>query len=181
MLELDGAGFETLIRQCHEQRAADEWTADEPVAAPTNCDPPRLKVLLVEDDADDSMLVERCLDHMAHYEPQITVAGTLVAARFAFISDDFDVILLSDGLRSAPATELLAAFGDPLERCPVLVLTGYLPQADQALAVPDDAPACLAKSVLSPKVLETRIRQVLRTHAQHCTLMSIAAVPQGAG
>ena len=165
MLEVDGRDNETLNEGCNEACATE----------PASCEPPRLKVLLIEDDAVDSTLIERCLDHMAKYERQLTVAGTLAAALFAVSADDFDIILLSDGMRDTPAAALLAALGDPLERCPTVLLTSYRSPATEGQALSLGAAACLAKLGLSPKLLEACIEQALRQHAQHCTRMSLAA------
>ena len=43
--------------------------------AAVSCEPPVVNLLVVEDNAADYALIERCLTHMARFEPRITLAG----------------------------------------------------------------------------------------------------------
>ena len=169
MLELDGTDDDTVPTGFAEPLAPER----------ISCEPPRLKILIVADDAADSLLIERCLNHMARYEPQITTAGTLAAAGFAAASDDFDVILLDGDMPGTRGMEPLATFGSPGDRCPALMLTRLLSPEAERLALSLGAAACLAMHDLSPKKLETTIHQALHAHAEHCTLMALTANPTG--
>ena len=174
MLELDGTDDDSLPM----------GFAEPPAPERISCEPPRLKILIVADDAAVSLLIERCLNHMARYEPQITTAGTLAAAGFAVASDDFDVILLDGDMPGTrgPGTlgmEPLATFGSPGDRCPALMLSRLLSPEAERLALSLGAAACLAMHDLSPKKLETTIHQALHAHAEHCTLMALTANPTG--
>ena len=164
MLELDGTDDDFLPAGFAEP-AAPECIS---------CEPPRLKVLIVADDAADSLLIERCLEHMVRYEPQITTAGTLAAASFAAVSDDFDAILLDYDMPGIRGTELTVTFGSPTDRCPAVMLTRRLSPEFEREALSLGAAACLAKSGLTAKGLETTIHQAVRAHAEYCTLMALA-------
>ncbi len=133
-----------------------------------NSDPPRIKVLVVEDDAADFKLIERCLQHMALYETQIVLAGSLEAGRFAISADDFDLVLLDYEINGECGIDLLADMtrGGGLG----VILSSYLNSDMQHEALELGAAACLAKSDLSAKVLETVIRQALREQALQRTL-----------
>lgn len=133
-----------------------------------SCDPPRIKVLVVEDDAADFKLIERCLQHMALYEAQIVLAGSLEAGRFAISADDFDLVLLDYEINGECGVDLLA---DMTERGGVgVILSSFLNSDMQHEALEMGAAACLAKCDLSAKVLETVIRQALREQALQQTL-----------
>ena len=46
-----------------------------------SCEPPRIKVLCIDDDANSLLLMERCLRQLTRYEAQITTAGSIHLAR----------------------------------------------------------------------------------------------------
>lgn len=130
-----------------------------------SCEPPRLKILVVEDDAGDYSLIERCLQHMSRYEPQIVLAGNLAAARFAVSADDFDLVLLDYGMDGECGIELLVDLARINRGCPCILLSGCLTSDMEMEAVVMGAAACLAKGDLSEKSLEAVVDQVLRGQA----------------
>ena len=145
---------------------------DSPSSEPVSCEPPRFKVLVVEDDAAVSSLIESCLADMALFEPHITIAGTIAAAQFAARADDFDVILVEENMCTSRGAEFINSLGDLSDRCPILLLTSGSSQNDKAFSI--GSLVCLGKDNLTPKMLETTIHQALCAHAQQCTLLALA-------
>ena len=160
MLEAVGTDADTATLCC---------AADAPSPKPLSCEPPRLKVLLVEDDASTSVMIERCLVHMAAFEPQIAVAGTLKSATFALGADDFDVVLIDDEMLMLDGTNWLMSLGQPWQRCASVLLTGAGYAGMGPMVGDGEGSACLAKDNLSPKRLETTILQAIRDHAHYCS------------
>ena len=145
---------------------------DAPSPELVSCEPPRLKVLVVEDDPAALLGIEICLAHMALFEPQITIAGSTAAAQFAARADDFDVILVDENMCAGRGAEFLYALGDHPDRCPILLLTSDPSRADKALSAA--SPVCLGRDDLSAKTLEKTIHQAICSHAQQCTLSALA-------
>ena len=147
--------------------------ADAPAKETVRCEPARLKILVVEDDAATSAMIERCLMHIAAFEPQIAVAGTLKAAQFALGADDFDIVLIDEDMLPLAGPDWLQVLGNPSERCATVLLTGLLTGDGFAASAPStgdsSASAYLAKDNLSPKRLQTTILTAVREHAHYCT------------
>lgn len=115
---------------------------------PASLEPPRLKVLLIVENAAASRRTEGLLTHMSLFEPQITTAGTVAAARFALQADEFDIVLIDASMRDRDAKDINTALGAALDGCPVL---------------------SLAAPTLSAKRLQATIDQVITAFAQRCS------------
>ncbi len=166
MLEAVGTDVETGTMWC---------APDAPTTDRVTCEPPRLKVLLVEDNASTSVMIERCLNHIASFEPQITVAGSLKAAQFALGADDFDVVLIDDAMLKPENTHWLLGLGDAQDGCARVLLTGTEHLETASMSGDGTAAARLAKDNLSPKRLETSILSALRDHAGYCTRAALSS------
>ena len=118
--------------------------------------PPRIKVLVVEDDAGDLALVERALAHLSRFEPQVTCVSRLVAARFCLAADDFDVVLADLGLGPDCGLDLIE--GSP---CPVVVMSGSLTPELTCAAMERGAAAAVAKCDLDELLLQHILSRLL--------------------
>jgi DNA-binding NarL/FixJ family response regulator len=112
-----------------------------------------IKVLLVETTAVDLPIVEQCLRYMSRFECLITQAGSVAAAKFALVSDTFDVIV-TDG----HALDVIVSAGTT----PSLVVSDNPGSDATRKARMAGALHCLALNDLSPRLLETAISQALR-------------------
>ena len=121
-------------------------------------EPPTLNVLVVEDDAADYALIERCLSYMPHYEPRIALAGTISAARFAAAHDRFDVILVDYSVGAEVGVDLLR---DAARTSPCVLVTGKLSHEIQAEAMDAGAVTCLSKDDLTPGLLEAVLERIV--------------------
>lgn len=165
MLDAVGTDTESLAVCC----------VDAPPLERISCEPKRLKVLVVEDDASTSVMIERCLTHIAAFEPQIAVAGTLAAAKFALDADDFDIVLIDSEMLLHAASSCLLSLGRPWERCASLHLTGAGTAGMSPRTEDGAASACLAKDNISPKRLATAILTAIQDHARYCTQEALKA------
>lgn len=128
-------------------------------------EPPRLKVLVVEDDAGDYALIERSLRFMPMYEALITSAGTIPAARFALGADTFDAVIIDFSISGERGIDLLTQIGGADGMCPVILVSSAMNAEIEWEAMFLGAAACLSKDILAPKLLETVLHQALRGHA----------------
>ena len=152
-----------------DDEASQPGIDDAPATERFSSEPSILKVLLIADDAANSMLIERCLYQMATYEPQITIAGSLAAARFAATADEFDVLLIDDDFAGLGEMPYLQMFGLEDDACPTVLLT-----SSEA-----NSPALtgtlftLKKAELSPAHLQSTIHEAICAHAQQCTMLAL--------
>ncbi len=119
-----------------------------------------LAVLVVEPAADTAGLVDRVLRRMPWFEAQVTLAGSIDAARFALRAGDVDVVLLAEAADTdtlAFARELAALAGDP----PVILMSQLLATEVEYEALSFGVAACIETSELTPRVIETYIRNAL--------------------
>lgn len=122
------------------------------------CEPPRLKILVAEDNAGDFALIERALIHMSRFEPQITSTTTLRGARFCLSADDFDVVIADWGLGSDCVADLIEATDC---RCPVIVLSSAMTPDIGRAAIARGAAAALSKNGLDEVAMQAVLVRVL--------------------
>lgn len=139
------------------------------------CEPPRLKVLVAEDDAGDFALIERALSHMSRLEPQITSTSSLRGALFCLASDDFDVVLADWGLGNDCGADLIEAAQG---RCPVIVLSGAMNADMTSAAMGRGAAAAMSKEGLDEAAMQAMLVRVLVGGADRHPLPS-TSVPGG--
>lgn len=121
----------------------------------------KAKILLVEDNEDDFVLVEHFLpaDEFA-----ITWCSSARMARDRLLRESFDLVLLDHGLPDSNSLSFLQEIRKNYEDCPVIVLTG---RNDHALAVSAKemgASTFILKDEISEHLLPA-VREVLTTKA----------------
>jgi DNA-binding response OmpR family regulator len=122
--------------------------------------PRSLAVLVVEPSAETAGLVDRVLRRMPWFEAQVTLAGSIEAARFALRAGDVDVVLLAEAADDetlAFARELAALAGDP----PVIMTSPLLATEVEYEAIGFGVAACIETAEITPRVIETYIRNAL--------------------
>ena len=146
-------------------------STDEPQYKPRS-----LSVLVVEPSPENAGHVDRVLRRMPWFEAQVTLAGTIEAARFALRAGDIDVVLLDEAADSetlAFARELAALAGDP----PVILMSTLLATEVEYEALGFGVAACIETSELTPRVIETYIRNALWRRAAQQALPTPSAEP----
>jgi len=112
-----------------------------------------LKVLLVEDDPDHALLVQRHFASLERGFAQVDRAGSLREALEAIASKDYDAVLLDLSLPDSSVTETLPSILREATHLPIVVLTS-LNDRDLALkAVQQGAQDYLVKSQLTADLL----------------------------
>lgn len=122
-------------------------------------EPQVLKILIIDDDGEGSMLVEQSMRYLSRFEPLITVAGTLAAARFAMRMDRFDLVLLDCDFATAEGPGLLGEIMDgtraeTLPAAKVVVMASEPSAAIERAALAGGATACIAKDDIVPIEIE---------------------------
>ncbi len=130
-------------------------SAEEPHYKPRS-----LAVLAVEPSPESAGHLDRVLRRMPWFEAQVTLAGTVEAARFALRAGEVDVVLLAEAADDEALTfarELAALAGDP----PVILMSPLLATEVEYEALDFGVAACIETSELTPRVIETYIRNAL--------------------
>lgn len=97
---------------------------------------------------------------MPWFEVQVTLAGSIAAGHFALKAGDIDVVLLAEGAVEGAlefARHLAAAPDGP----PVILMSPLLATEVEYEALSFGVAACIETSELTPRVIETYIRNAL--------------------
>jgi CheY-like chemotaxis protein len=141
-------------------------------------EPRRLRVLVIEDEQADREIIDSCLRRMCGFEAEITLAGNVQAAEFAVTHGGFDIVLVDYSMSDSLGIDLIPHVVANA-RCPALLVTGMLTSEVEAEALELGAQACLSKDDLSPRVLETLIRQAVQAHIMTRTLRLLGQASAG--
>jgi len=120
-----------------------------------------LRVLLVEDNADDAAIVQRSLDKYRRVEFELVTVASIKASKSELKRSTFDVVLLDYNLPGETGLDLLRTFDGNTDLPPVIMLTG---QADVLVArdsILYGAQNYLVKDQLDPNVLGEAVRDAL--------------------
>ena len=128
-----------------------------------------LDILLIDDDADDRVLVrdvlaEICLGDLGRGRCRLQDATTLAGGLALLRNASFDVILLDLHLPDAVGLEALPQVMAVQSVAPVLILTGLHDEATGFAAVQKGAQDFLAKSHLDAALLGRAIRYAIERH-----------------
>lgn len=136
-----------------------------------------LSILLVEPSAEAQALLDRHLRRMPWFEAQVTLAGSVEAARFALATGEIDVVLLAEGAEPDGldfARELASKAGGP----PVILVSPLLANEVEYEALSFGVSACIELSEITPRVIETYVRSALwRRAAQQQALSEAPRAP----
>jgi len=124
----------------------------------------QLQVLVVEDDPADLALIERALRRMTDFEAQITVSGSIAAARQTLRLAPFDVVLVDHALGSESGLGLAPSPAGRGLPCPAILVTGLLTPELKTVALYRGFSACIDKDELTPRILEALVGQAITAH-----------------
>ena len=121
-----------------------------------------VKVLLIEDDADDYLLTCDLLDEVTRCDYDVTWCSDVESGLTALHSGRYDICLVDYRLGALTGIELLEQSAQALRRTPAIVLTGeHSAEVDHA-AMTAGAADYLVKDALSADALERTIRYALQ-------------------
>jgi diguanylate cyclase (GGDEF)-like protein len=120
----------------------------------------RRRLLLIEDDDADAMLVERALERYPGFE--LRHVSQLGPAFEALAADSFDVVLLDLSLPDSFGLDGVAALSSRYPDLPIVVLTGLADDALALEALERGAQDYLAKGQCSPEILVRTMRYAIQ-------------------
>ena len=123
--------------------------------------PKRLRILAMEDDPSDAILLERFLGEIPEFEVDLCVRQSLADGLTELSSKDFDVVLLDYDLGKETGLTFLKALKEAGQQVPAVFLTG---RGDEQLAVEamrSGAADYMAKSSVSPRSLQRAITNAM--------------------
>jgi signal transduction histidine kinase len=121
----------------------------------------RIKVLLVEDDEDDYVLVKELLSETGRHQFHLTWAKNHAEALDEALKGNHDVCLMDFRLAEYDGLTLLKELKDRMFQAPVIILTGYGDMDTDLEAMRLGAADYLEKSGLSSDKLERSIRYAI--------------------
>jgi DNA-binding NtrC family response regulator len=119
-----------------------------------------MRILLVEDDANDAELARACLDEAARSGAEIVHAASLAQGLSALAAAEIHLILLDLDLPDSAGFETLEKIG-AVARGPVIVITGNPHPALITEALKRRAYEVLRKSQLDPRTLMRVVRDAI--------------------
>jgi serine phosphatase RsbU (regulator of sigma subunit) len=124
-----------------------------PAVPPTDGRPRTLRVLLIEDDPDDVLLIREMLDESVPVRFEVGTAGRLATAGGMLGREPFDLILMDLGLPDSQGLDSFAAVKAAAQGVPIVVLTGLDDQTVGLQAVHQGAQDYLVKGQVDANLL----------------------------
>ncbi len=141
-----------------------------------------IRVLLIEDDADDAFLTRRALSQSVDTNYSVLHASSLTEAARELQDSPFDVVLLDLGLPESHGTETLARFRSICPReVPNIVLTGLDDQEAALSLVNDGAQDYIVKDDVTTQSLSRSIRYALQREQNVSKIRELLAEVQQSG
>jgi len=134
-----------------------------------------IRVLLVEDDEDDYVLVRQLLSEIGKFPFELTWAKNHVEALDEALKQCHDICLMDYRLAGCDGLTLLKNFKDNHFQSPVIMLTGYGDRETDVEAMRLGASDYLEKFGLSPDKLERSIRYAIERSITHKALIDSEA------
>lgn len=119
---------------------------------------PPLRILLVEDNPGDAVLLRELLRDAGSLQFELTHVGRLAEARERVLSQGTDVVLLDLSLPDAHGLETVRAMLDAAPEVPIIVLTGLDDDTTAVQAVKEGAQDFLVKGKVDGGLLARAVR-----------------------
>lgn len=139
-----------------------------------------LRVLLVEDDPNDELIVRQCLNRSKFFECAITSANNMQSAKFCAKTAEFDVMLLDFWVKAEDSLSILADQADQIFLAPAVVISSMDMTDVQAKSLRAGALAYLHKNDLSASALDATLRTLLHTSSGQARLRHSIATTENA-
>lgn len=121
----------------------------------------KIRVLLIEDDEDDCILIRRLLRDVASNYYEITWTSTYEEGLTELDSGSYDICLLDYRLGSRNGLDILATLGECPHKPPIIVLTGHGDYRIDLEAMKSGAADFLVKDQINEHLLERAIRYAM--------------------
>ena len=121
----------------------------------------KIRILLIEDDADDYLIIHDLLDEISLTRYELSWADNYGAALQKFTAGDFDVCLLDYLLGDRNGLDLLQEVAGNGNKAPVIILTGQANYAVDLEAMRSGAADFLVKGQINANLLERSIRYAI--------------------
>ena len=130
-----------------------------------------LKILVLDDDPDDTLLIADAIDDIPAASHAVTVTHTPEEATEQLGTQSFDIVLCDYRLGKIEGTEFIAEMRERGNDVPVILLTGRNDKAADEAALSAGAADFICKSELSPETIDRSIRYAI-ANARRQRLMS---------
>ena len=120
-----------------------------------------LRVLLVEDNPTDALLVEVALEEMTAPAPELTHVELLEQAKCALEAGEFDVVLIDLNLPDGQGLDNFETLHERAPDTPMIVLTGLSDESVAVAAIARGASDYLIKGETQSALLERSIRYAI--------------------
>ena len=141
-----------------------EFLPLHPAAGQTMSTLPTIRVLLVEDNASDALLIDAALSDVMDVQYELIHAERLSDGVARAQATHFDVVLLDLGLPDAQGMNTFRQFRRQAPDVPVLVLTGLDDISVGLLAIQEGAQDYLIKNKINSSMLSRVIRYAMEWH-----------------
>ena len=129
-----------------------------------------LKILLLEDDPHDEIIMRHCLKQSRHFDCDITSCDQVAEARHLLATSLFDVMVLDFWVHAEDSLSLLARAAE-LPSMPPSIVVSSLDMTDiQAQSLSAGALAYLHKNDVSASALDATLRTLLHTKSRESLL-----------
>lgn len=120
-----------------------------------------IRILLVEDDPTDRLLLSRALDMQPGFAHELVTVSRLSQACDSVESDGYDIILLDLGLPDSQGLDTFVSLHDLAPEIPIVVFTGYDNEEMGTRAIQQGAQDYLVKGDTGPLLLTRTIRYAI--------------------
>ncbi|MBV1706578.1 MAG: hypothetical protein KGQ37_05150 [Hyphomicrobiales bacterium] len=138
--------------------------AEERGFGPTTREP--LKILLLEDDPNDEIIIRHCLKQSRHFDCDVTSCNQIADARHLLATSLFDVLVLDFWVNAEDSLSLLARGADAPALPPSVVVSSLDMTDIQAQSLSAGALAYLHKNDVSASALDATLRTLLHTRSR---------------
>ncbi|MFZ2632472.1 MAG: response regulator [Desulfosalsimonadaceae bacterium] len=121
----------------------------------------RIRILLVEDDEDDYVIIQDVISEIKYMQIELTWADNYDSALEAAKNGAYDIFIIDYFLRGFTGLDLIGAFRNNGLRKPVIVLTGQGDHGIDLQAMAAGASDYLEKDKITPPLLEKVIRYAI--------------------
>lgn len=135
-----------------------------------------LRVLLVEDNPTDVLLVEVAFEEMAAFAPELTHADSLASAQQALDDDSFDVVLIDLNLPDGQGLGNFERLQEHAPQTPMIVLTGLDDEELAIEAIARGAADYLIKGATDAPLLERSTRYAIERKKNENDRLELARV-----
>jgi len=124
--------------------------------------PQHMRVLLIEDDKEDTTLLTFMASKVNRYDIDVTAVDSVTAARQAMETDEFDIFICDFWLGSETIVPFITELTNRNHQTPIILISGIEHDEIQRLGLRAGAICFLPKSDISHETLEATVASVLR-------------------